>query len=174
MNTTIPTAHELREQAITAVRQGQETTLTVIRNVVEAVSSASSKLPVAPASLTAPLADKLPSPEAVVAKAYDVAGQVLSAQRKLVEQAAKLPAAADGLRGPLADKLPSREAVVAGAYDFAGQLLAEQRKFTEEVLKITAGLRPSAPADTTESQDTAAPQDTAGPKDAAEEAGPAE
>ena len=156
MNTTIPTAHELREQAIAAVRQGQETTLTVIKNVVDAVSSASWKLPAAPAGLTAPLADKLPSPEAVVAKAYDLAGQVLSAQRKLVEQAAKLPAAAEGVRVPLADKLPSREAVVAGAYDFAGQLLAEQRKFAEEVLKITAGLRPSAEANgTVEAKDTA-------------------
>jgi hypothetical protein len=143
MNTTIPTAHELREQAIAAVRHGQETTLTVIRNVVDAVSSASSKLPATPADLNVPLADKLPSPEAVVAKAYDLAGQVLSAQRKFVEQAAKLPTATEGLRVPLADKLPSREAVVAGAYDFAGQLLAEQRKFAEEVLKITARLRPS-------------------------------
>jgi hypothetical protein len=163
MNTTIPTAQELREQAIAAVRQGQETTLAVIKNVVEAVSSASSKLPAAAEGVRVPLADKLPSPEAVVAKAYDLAGQVLSAQRKLVEQASKLPAAAEGVRVPLADKLPSREAVVAGLYDFAGQLLAEQRKFTEEVLKITAGLRPSAEAG-----------DTAEAKDTAEESGPAE
>jgi hypothetical protein len=166
MNTPIPTAHELREQAIAAVRQGQETTLTLIRNVVEAVSSASSKLPATPAGLSGPLADKLPSPEAVVARAYDLAGQVLSAQRKLVEQAAKLPAAPEGLRVQLAGKLPSREAVVAGMYDFAGQLLTEQRKFTEEILKITAGLRPSATAGTAEAKDAA--------RDATEEAGPAE
>ncbi|HEX3961946.1 MAG TPA: hypothetical protein VHZ03_35845 [Trebonia sp.] len=162
MSTAIPTAHELREQAITAVRQGQETTLTLIRSVVEAVSAASAKLPATPLGRTVPLADKLPSPEAVVARAYDLAGQVLSAQRKLVEQAAKLPAP-EGLRVQLADKLPSREAVVAGAYDFAGQLLAEQRKFTEEILKITAVLRPSAAGD---GRSPAA--------DMVEEAGPAE
>ncbi|MCW2931308.1 MAG: hypothetical protein JWM19_2270 [Actinomycetia bacterium] len=167
MNTPIPTAHELQEQAIAAVRQGQETTLTLIRNVVEAVSSASSKLPATPAGLTIPLADKLPSPEAVVARAYDVAGRVLSAQRKLVERA-KIPAAPEGLRVLLTDKLPSREAVAAGAYDFAGQLLAEQRKFTEEILKITAGLRPSATRNTVEAKDTAEA------KNAREEAGPAE
>src|ERR1700733_9016803 len=116
MNTAIPTAHELREQAITAVRQGQETTLTLIRNVVEAVSAASAKLPATPAGRTVPLAEQLPFPEAVVARAYDLAGQVLSAQRKLVEQAAKLPAS-EGLRVQLADKRPPLEAVVAGAYD---------------------------------------------------------
>ncbi len=165
MTTTIPTAHELREQAIAAVRQGQETTLTAIRNVVEAVSSASSKLPAAQADLAVPLAGKLPSAEAVVARAYDLAGQVLSAQRKLAERAAKLPAPA-GLRVQLADKLPSREAVVAGAYDFAGQLLAEQRKFAEEILKITAGLRPSATRQAT--------GETAGAKDAPGQARPAE
>jgi hypothetical protein len=169
MNTTIPTAHELREQAITAVRHGQETTLTVIRNVVEAVSSASSKLPAAPEALRAPLADKLPSPEAVVGKAYDLAGQVLAAQRKLAEQAAKLPAAPEALRAPLADKLPSREAVVASVHDFAEQLLAEQRKFTEEVLKITAGLRPSS-----ETEDTVKVEDTTEAQDATEEIRPAD
>lgn len=148
MNTTFPTAHELREQAIAAVRQGQETTLTVVRNVVEAVSSASSKLPAPPAGFSMPLAGRLPSAETVAAKAHDLAGQVLSAQRTLAEQAARLPAP-EALRVQLADKLPSREAVVAGVYDFAEQLLGEQRKFTAEVLKITAGLRPAATGDAT-------------------------
>ncbi len=169
MNTPNPTAHELREQAIAAVRQGQETTLAVIKNVVEAVSSATAKLPAATADLHLPLAGKLPSPEAVVSRAYDLAGQVLSAQRKLVEQAARLPAAAEGIHVPLADKLPSRETVVAGAYDFAGQLLAEQRKFTEEVLKITAGLRPSAVQGTAGADDAPG----AGTGAATEETGPA-
>ncbi len=100
MNTTIPTAHELREQAIAAVRQGQETTLTVIRNVVEAVSSATSKLPSAASKLPTaaserfhlPLADKLPSREAMVAGAYDFAGHLLAEQRKFTEEILKITA----------------------------------------------------------------------------------
>ena len=95
MNTTIPIAHELREQAIAAVRHGQETTLTVIRNVVEAVSSASSKLPASPAGLNVPLADKLPSREAVVAGVHDFAEQLLAEQRKFAEEVLKITA---GLR----------------------------------------------------------------------------
>jgi hypothetical protein len=95
MNTPIPTAHELREQAIAAVRQGQETTLTLIRNVVEAVSSASSRLPAPPEGLRVQLADKLPSRDAVVAGMYDFAGQLLAEQRKFTEEILKISA---GLR----------------------------------------------------------------------------
>jgi hypothetical protein len=107
MSTQIPTAHELREQAIAAVRQGQETTLTLLRNVVEAVSSASSKLPAAPEGLRVQLADKLPSREAIVAGAYDFAGQLLTEQRKFTEEILKITA---GLR-------PSATAGTAEAKD---------------------------------------------------------
>jgi hypothetical protein len=92
MNTTLPTAHELREQAVAAVRHGQETTLTVIRHVVEALSSASSKLPSTPEGLRVPLADKLPSRESVVAGAYDFAEQLLAEQRKFAEEFLKITA----------------------------------------------------------------------------------
>jgi hypothetical protein len=136
MSTPIPTAQELQEQVISAIRKGQETTLDVIKHVVEAVSAATSKLPSAPEGISLPLSDKLPTPEAVVAKAYDFAGQILAEQRKLAEKATKLP---------------TPQAIVSGAYDFTGRLLAEQRTFTEEVLKATAALRPASAKSETKS-----------------------
>ncbi|HUN30672.1 MAG TPA: hypothetical protein VMU95_01530 [Trebonia sp.] len=93
MNTKVPTTEELQEQVITALRKGQQTTLDAVRSIVEVVSSATSKLPSAPAHLNVPFADRLPSPEAVVSGAYDFAGQLLAEQRKFTEEIVKVTAA---------------------------------------------------------------------------------
>jgi hypothetical protein len=125
---TIPTAQEVQDQVLSAVRKGQQAALEAIRSVAGAVSSVVPKLPAAATRITGPLADQLPTPEAVVARAYDLAGQALAEQRKL------------------AAKLPRHEAAVASVLDFADTFLANQRKFVEEALKAAAALRPAAKA----------------------------
>jgi hypothetical protein len=82
----------MREHAITAVRHGQETTLTVIKHVTEAVSAASAKLPGVPEGLRGPLADKLPSREAVAAGLHDFAAQLVAEQRKFADEVLKITA----------------------------------------------------------------------------------
>jgi hypothetical protein len=125
---TIPTAQEVQDQVLSAVRKGQQAALEAIKSVAGAVSSVAPKFPAAATGITGPLAGMLPTPEAVVAKAYDLAGQALAEQRKL------------------AAKLPRHEAAVASVFDFADAFLAGQRKFVEEALKATAALRPAAKA----------------------------
>jgi hypothetical protein len=107
MNTKVPTTEELQEQVFAALRKGQQTTLEAIKGIVEAVSSATSKLPSAPAHLSVPFADRLPTAEAVVASAHDLAGhahdlaghahdfagQLLAEQRKFAEEVVKATAA---------------------------------------------------------------------------------
>jgi len=93
MNTKVPTTEELQEQVITALRKGQQTTLEAVKSIVEAVSSATSKLPSAPAHLSVPFADRLPTPQAVISGAYDFAGHLLADQRKFAEEIVKATAA---------------------------------------------------------------------------------
>jgi hypothetical protein len=92
MNTKVPTTEELQEQVIAALRKGQQTTLDLIKNIVEAVSSATTKLPSAPAGVSVPFADRLPAPGAVVSGAYDFAGRLLAEQRKFAEEVVKATA----------------------------------------------------------------------------------
>ncbi len=125
---TIPTAHEVQDQVLAAVRKGQQAALEAIKSVVDTMSSVAPKIPAAFSELTSPLTRKLPTPEAVTAKAYDLAGQALAEQRKL------------------AAKLPIQEAVVARVFDSADTFLADRRKFAEKTLKATAALRPAAKA----------------------------
>jgi len=89
MAATIPTVEEVQEQYLAAVRKGQEVALDAIKNVVETVQSVTSKIP----TVNVPLADKLPTPEAIVANAFDFAGQLLAEQRKFTEEALKATAA---------------------------------------------------------------------------------
>jgi hypothetical protein len=125
---TIPSAREVQDQVLTAVRKGQQAALEAIKSVADTVSSVAPKIPAAASGLTRPLASKLPTSEAVMAKAYDLAGQALAEQRKL------------------AGKLPIKEAVVTRVFDFADTFLADRRKFAEDTLKATAALRPAAKA----------------------------
>jgi hypothetical protein len=121
---TIPTAQEVQDQVRAAVRKGQAAALEAIKSVAETVSSVAPKIPGA----VSDLAGKLPAPEAVAARAHDLAGQALARQRQL------------------ASKLPVQHAAVARVFDFAEGFLAGQRKFAEDTLKATAALRPAAKA----------------------------
>jgi hypothetical protein len=125
---TIPTAQEVQNQVLAAVRKGQRAALEAVKSVVDTVSSVAPKIPAAASGLAGPLTRKLPTPEAVTAKAYDLAGQALAEQRKL------------------AGKLPIQEAFVARVFDSADTFLAGRRKLAEETLKATAALRPAAEA----------------------------
>lgn len=118
MNTKIPATEELQEQVIAAVRKGQQTTLEAIKSLVEAVSSATSKLPSAPAHLSVPFADRLPTAEAVVSGAYDFAGQLLAEQRKFTEEIVKATAA---LRPGAAKAQTAAKAETGEARDAAGE-----------------------------------------------------
>jgi hypothetical protein len=123
---TIPSAREVQDQVRTAVRKGQQATLEAIKSVADTMSSVAPRIPAAASGL----AGKLPTSEAVMAKAYDLAGQALAEQRKL------------------AGKLPIQEATVTRVFDFADAFLADRRKFAEQALQATAALRPAAkPAD---------------------------
>jgi valyl-tRNA synthetase len=117
MNTKVPTTEELQAQVITAVRKGQQTTLEMIKSIVEAVSSATSKLPSAPAHLSAPFTDRLPKAEAVVSGAYDFAGKLLAEQRKFTQEIVKATAA---LRPGAAKTETAAQAEPGEARDAAG------------------------------------------------------
>jgi hypothetical protein len=93
MSTKVPTTEELQEQLLTALRKGQQTTLDMVKSIVEAVTSATSKLPSPPAHLSVPFADRLPSAEAVVSGTHDFAGKLLAEQRKFTQEIVKATAA---------------------------------------------------------------------------------
>ena len=111
MTTSIPTVQEVQDQVIAAVRKSQEATIDAIKGVVDAVSSVTTKLPGTPEKLSVPFADKLPTPEALVAGAYDFAGQLLAEQRKFAEDILKATAP---LR-PTGSEAPAAEAPAAEA-----------------------------------------------------------
>jgi hypothetical protein len=111
MTTSIPTVQEVQDQVIAAVRKSQEATIDAIKGVVDAVSSVTTKLPGTPEKLSVPFAGKLPTPEALVAGAYDFAGQLLAEQRKFAEDILKATAP---LR-PTGSEAPAAEAPVAEA-----------------------------------------------------------
>ena len=60
---------ELQDEFLATIRKSQETVIDAIRTWAETVQSAVPKMP----SVQAPLADRLPKPEEVVASAYDFA-----------------------------------------------------------------------------------------------------
>jgi hypothetical protein len=125
VNTKVPTTEELQEQVITAVRKGQQATLEMVKNIVEAVSSATSKLPSVPARLNVPFADRLPAPEAVVSGVYDFGGRLLAEQRKFTEEivkatAALRPGAAKGEADAKTEAATEADAKTEEAEDTAG------------------------------------------------------
>jgi hypothetical protein len=124
MNTKVPTTEELQEQVFAALRKGQQTTLEAIKGIVEAVSSATSKLPSVPAHLSVPFADRLPTAEAMVAgahdfagHAHDFAGQLLAEQRKFTQEIVK---ATTALRPGAAKAETQAETQAEQAQDAAG------------------------------------------------------
>jgi hypothetical protein len=90
---TIPTAQEVHDHLRGAVRRGEEAALEAFKSVADAVSSFAPRIPARVSDLTRPLAEALPNPEAVVAKAYDLAEKALSEHRRLTEEALKATAA---------------------------------------------------------------------------------
>src|SRR6266700_2498907 len=72
---------DLPEEFLAATRKSQETMIRAIRTWVETVRTVTPKLP----SVAAPFADRLPTPEDVVASGYDFAEQLLAIQRKFAE-----------------------------------------------------------------------------------------
>lgn len=117
MPTTIPTAHELQEQVLAAVRQGQESALDAIKAVVKAVTAVTPKV----ASVTVPLADKLPTPEAIAASAHDFAERLLAQQRKFTEEVLKATAPLRHAAGRPAADTPADEAPAEASADEAGE-----------------------------------------------------
>jgi len=97
------------------VRKSQEATIDAIKGVVDAVSSVTTKVP-GTEKLSVPFADKLPTPEALVAGAYDFAGQLLAEQRKFAEDILKAtaPLRPTGSEAPAAET-PAAEAPAAKA-----------------------------------------------------------
>ena len=77
---------DLPEDFLAATRKSQEVAIRAIKTWVETVRTVTPKLPsVKLPSVTAPLTDKLPKPEDVVASGYDFAEQLLAIQRKFAE-----------------------------------------------------------------------------------------
>jgi hypothetical protein len=72
----------LQQEMLSATRRGQEIMIEAIRTWVDAVQSFTPQMPTIPV----PFADRLPTPEDIVANAYDVAEQLLSDQRKFAEE----------------------------------------------------------------------------------------
>ena len=85
---SIPTQEQLQDEFMNAVRKSQETVIDAIKTWVETVHSITPKLP----TVNVPFAEKLPSPEDVVASAYDFAEQLLAGQRKFAEEVLKATA----------------------------------------------------------------------------------
>ena len=116
------TSTSAQEEFLAVTRKSQDTVIAVIRTLAEPVRAVTPMLP----SVSVPFADKLPGPGDAVARAYDLAEQLLASQRKFTE---------DLLKAKPGD-------AVERTYDFAEQLLANQRKFAEDLLKATAPLMP--------------------------------
>src|ERR1700750_2882936 len=84
---------DLPEEFLAATRKSQDAMIRAIRTWVETVRTVTPRLPSGPLtdrlpklpSVTVPFADRLPTPEDVVATGYDFAEQLLAVQRKFAE-----------------------------------------------------------------------------------------
>jgi hypothetical protein len=76
---------DMQEQILTTIRKSQEIALDALKTWVETVQSVTQSLPSIP-SVSLPLADRLPKPHEVVARGYDFAEQILTSQRKFVDE----------------------------------------------------------------------------------------
>lgn len=75
------TSQEIQGEILDAVRKGQEAVVDAIKRWADTVQSIAPAIPVR----NLPHADKLPTPEELVASAYDFAEQLLASQRKFAE-----------------------------------------------------------------------------------------
>ena len=122
---TATATEHMQEQVLGAVRKSQEMTLDAIKKVVETMSAAQAKLPVAPfdGKLHAlPFADKLPGlsslpePEAVVSSAFDFLGRLLADQRKFADEVFKATAALRPAANTATDTEPAKPAPARPAF----------------------------------------------------------
>jgi hypothetical protein len=74
-------AQELTSEVLNTISKGQAVVVDAIETWVSAVQSIKPDLP----AVNVPFAGKLPTPEDVVASAYDFAEQLLASQRKFAE-----------------------------------------------------------------------------------------
>ena len=82
------TQQELQDQFLSIVRKSQEIALDAIKSMVDSVQTITPKIPV----VDVPFADKLPKPQDVVARGYDVAEKLLSSQRQFADEVVKATA----------------------------------------------------------------------------------
>src|ERR1022692_1893966 len=146
MNDTRAVGQELQDQVLAAARKGQQRVASTVKNVTATAQLIRPQLPslprptLNPSALPTPaqirerapqLVAMLPSTEQLRAGAHEFAGQLLSVQRKVVEQVRSVTT-------PLAQQ--------AEAHDIAGQLLTVQRKVVEQVRSVTTPLAHQAAA----------------------------
>jgi hypothetical protein len=74
-------ARELTSEILTTISKGQAAVVDVIETCASAAASIKPDLP----AVNVPFADKLPTPQDVVASVYDFAEQLLASQRKFAE-----------------------------------------------------------------------------------------
>src|SRR3974377_1431414 len=111
-----------QEEFLAVIRKSQEAVIAMVRNLAEAVRTASPKLasvyaPLTdtlpnPPSVSVPFGDKLPGPEEAVARAYEFGEQLLASQRKFAEDLLKAKPGGGG----------------ASPHDFAEKLLQRHRE----------------------------------------------
>jgi hypothetical protein len=99
---------ELPREFLAAARKRQEYALDALRTWVRTVQSVIPGIPAA----QIPFADRLPKPEAVLASAYDFAGQLLASQRHFAEELLKatgplMPAVGSSRNAPDAPETPA-------------------------------------------------------------------
>jgi hypothetical protein len=152
---------EWQEQIADRLRKGQETMTAAFRTWARTAQSAKPQLPnVSVPKVKLPdVTARIPSPKAVVTSTFDLAEQLLAAQRKLAEQAAD--AAAPLLGRPATARRP-------GSVSRSAPAAAD----SEPGDPAAAKARTTAHADTTVQADPTAGADPAGPS-AAAPAGPA-
>ena len=76
---------EVQDQILTIIRKSQDVALDTIKTMVNTINNFAPSM----SSVNVPLADRLPKPEDVVASSYDFAEQLLSSQRRFVDEVIK-------------------------------------------------------------------------------------
>ncbi|MBO0816329.1 MAG: hypothetical protein J2P30_14460, partial [Actinobacteria bacterium] len=109
---TKPVGQELQGEILKTVRKSQETVVDAIQMWADAVQAIKPPMP----EVRIPFSDKLPKPGELVTGAYDLAEQLLAAQRKFAEDV--LAATAPlfyGAAAPAAKKAPTAKKAATAA-----------------------------------------------------------
>jgi len=104
----------LQDEVLSTLRKGQEIALDALKTLVETIQSV--RVPMA--DRLVPLADRLPGPHEVVARASDFAEQLLANQRQFADEvitaASPLLPGMDGVHVAKADKPADKPAAKVG------------------------------------------------------------